>query len=150
GGAERVRVRVIGVIENQAPTRALEHDLSVKAGTVDMDRTADVCQVAVVERHRGTGAVVNGFVTGFGYSADCAVASTVAHDCHHIIVAGTSKSDMALAVNKLSKAGGGICVYSQGRELALVELPIAGLMSDDKAQNVAAKIAALTEAMRQC
>jgi adenine deaminase len=57
---------------------------------------------------------------------------------------------MALAANKLGEVGGGICVYSQGRELAMIELPIAGLMSDDRAQNVAAKIAALIEAMRQC
>jgi adenine deaminase len=149
-GAESVRARVIGVIENQAPTRALEHDLAVKAGIVQMDRAADICQVALVERHRGTGAVVNGFVTGFGYSADCAVASTVAHDSHQMIVAGTSKAGMAHAANRLGEVGGGISVYSQGRELALIELPIAGLMSDDKAGNVAAKIAALIEAMRQC
>ncbi len=149
-GASKVRARVIGVIENQAPTRALERDLPVEAGIVQMDRAADVCQIALVERHRGTGAVVNGFVSGFGYKADCAVASTVAHDSHHMIVAGTSKRDMALAANRLGEAGGGICVFAEGKELALIELPIAGLMSDDRAENVAGKIAALIEAMRQC
>ena len=66
-GANEVRVRVIGVIENQAPTRALEADLPVENGLVAMDRHNDVCQIALVERHRGTGAVVNGFVSGFGY-----------------------------------------------------------------------------------
>jgi adenine deaminase len=149
-GAEKVRARVIGVIENQAPTKALEKDLPVKAGLVAMDRAADVCQAAIVERHRGSGNIVNGFVSGFGYTADCAVASTVAHDSHQMIVVGTSKHDMALAANRLGEVGGGICVYSQGRELALIELPIAGLMSDDKAGNVAAKIAALIEAMQRC
>jgi adenine deaminase len=148
--ASSVRVRVIRVIENQAPTKALEHDLPVHEGVVAADRASDVCQIALVERHRGTGAVVNGFVSGFGYAADCAVASTVAHDCHQMIVVGTSKKDMALAANRLGEVGGGITVYSEGRELALIELPIAGLMSDDRAEAVAAKIANLIEAMAQC
>jgi adenine deaminase len=147
---DKVRARVIGVIENQAPTKALEKDLPVNSGIVAMNRSADVCQVAIVERHRGSGKVVNGFVSGFGYNTDCAIASTVAHDSHHMIVAGTSKPDMALAANRLGEVGGGICVYSSGRELALIELPIAGLMSDDRAGNVAGKIAALIEAMRLC
>src|SRR5262249_228284 len=66
-GANEVRARVIGVVENQAPTRALEADLAVEDGLVAMDRQNDVCQIALVERHRGTGTVVNGFVSGFGY-----------------------------------------------------------------------------------
>ncbi len=136
-GAKSVRARVIGVIENQAPTRALERDLRVEDGIVAMDRAADVCQVALVERHRATGEVVNGFVSGFGYTANCAVASTVAHDSHQMIVVGTSKHDMALAANRLGEVGGGITVYADGRELALIELPIAGLMSDQRAEAVA-------------
>jgi adenine deaminase len=66
------------VIENQAPTKALQRPLNVKSGLVEMDRQSDVCQIAVVERHRAIGTVVNAFVSGFGYSIDCAVASTVA------------------------------------------------------------------------
>src|SRR5690606_22037457 len=104
-GAVRVRTRVIGVVENQAPTRALERELPVVDGLVV--GTGDVCQIALVERHRGTGAVVNAFVAGFGYDAPCAVASTVAHDSHHIIVVGTSSPDMALAANRLAELGGG-------------------------------------------
>ncbi len=147
-GANEVRARVIGVIENQAPTRALEADLPVEDGLVAMDRSNDVCQIAVVERHRGTGKVTNAFVSGFGYSKDCAMASTVAHDSHHIIVVGTNKRDMALAANRLAEVGGGFVLFSQGRELALVEMPIAGLMSDERAEVVAAKAEKLTEAMR--
>ncbi len=149
-GQDRVRARVIGVIENQAPVRALEHELMVQDGIVAMDVAADVCQVAVVERHRGMGNVVNGFVSGFGYTARCAVASTVAHDSHHIIVAGTSKRDMALAANHLAEVGGGICVFKDGRDLALIQLPIAGLMSDAPANEVGQQIANLIEAMRNC
>ncbi|MEO3384980.1 adenine deaminase [Mesorhizobium sp. CAU 1741] len=147
-GANEARVRVIGVIENQAPTRALEADLGVEDGLVVMDRENDVCQIALVERHRGTGGVTNGFVSGFGYVKDCALASTVAHDSHHMIVVGTNKRDMALAANRLGEVGGGVVLFSQGKEIALVEMPIAGLMSDERAEVVAEKAAKLTAAMR--
>lgn len=147
-GANEVRVRVIGVIENQAPTKALEADLAVEDGLVAMDRAADVCQIALVERHRGTGGVVNAFVSGFGYHEDCAIASSVAHDSHHIIVVGTNKQDMALAANRLGEVGGGVVLFSRGRELALVEMPIAGLMSDERAEVVAEKAEKLVAAMR--
>lgn len=150
GGAAEVRARVIGVIENQAPTRALEAALPVKDGLAQMDRDNDICQIALVERHRGTGGVVNGFVSGFGYDKPCAVASTVAHDSHHMIVVGTSKQDMAAAANHLGKVGGGIAVFSEGRELATVELAIAGLMSDERAEVVAGKAAAMVAAMESC
>jgi len=147
-GANEVRARVIGVIENQAPTRALEADLAVEDGLVAMDRKNDVCQIALVERHRGTGGVVNAFVSGFGYVVDCAIASTVAHDSHHMIVVGTNRQDMALAANRLAEVGGGVVLFSKGKELALVEMPIAGLMSDERAEIVAEKAAKLTDAMR--
>jgi len=146
----KVRARVIGVVENQAPTKALEADLGVADGIVQMDRASDICQIALVERHRALGTVTNGFVSGFGYDVDCAVASTVAHDSHHMIVVGTSKSDMALAANRLAEVGGGVCVYRDGRELALVKLPIAGLMSDAPAVEVARDARAMIAAMEAC
>ena len=145
----RVDVRVIGVIENQAPTRALEATLKVEGGVARMDRANDVCQIALVERHRGTGAVTNGFVSGFGYTEDCAMASTVAHDSHHMVVVGTDRDDMAKAANLLGEVGGGVVMVSKGEVLALVELPIAGLMSDARAETVAARADALGAAMRQ-
>ena len=92
--------------------------------------------------------MVNAFVSGFGYGKDCAIASTVAHDSHHMIVVGTSKDDMALAANRLGEVGGGVVLFSEGKELALVEMPIAGLMSDERAEIVAAKAEKLTSAMR--
>ncbi|MEM8540030.1 MAG: adenine deaminase [Pseudomonadota bacterium] len=148
-GAEDVTARIIGVVENQAPTRALESVLKVQDGVVQMDRANDVCQIAVVERHRATGGVTNAFVSGFGYNQDCAMASTVAHDSHHMIVVGTNHGDMARAANRLSEIGGGVVMISQGEELALVEMPIAGLMSDERAEIVAAKADILTAAMRE-
>lgn len=148
-GVDQVTARVIGVVENQAPTKALEAVLKVQDEIVQMDRANDVCQIAVVERHRATGGVTNAFVSGFGYSQDCAMASTVAHDSHHMIVVGTNHADMARAANRLSEIGGGVVMISQGEELALVEMPIAGLMSDERAEVVAAKADILTAAMRE-
>ena len=149
-GANKVTARVIGVVENQAPTKALQADLIVKNGLVDCDAANDICQIALVERHRATGGVVNAFVSGFGYNSPCALASTVAHDSHHMIVVGTSKSDMALAANRLGEVGGGVVLFSEGKELALVEMPVAGLMSDERAEIVAAKADKLVAAMRAC
>jgi adenine deaminase len=145
-----VCARVIGVVENQAPTRALERLLPVSDGQVQIDLAQDVCQIALVERHRGTGEVQNGFVSGFGFNLPCAVASTVAHDSHHLIVVGTDKDDMARAANRLGEVGGGVVVFREGQEIALVELPIAGLMSNKRAEVVAAEAERMVEAFREC
>ena len=147
-GANSVRANVIGVVENQAPTKALKADLPVTNGLVET--TGDICQIALVERHRATGGVVNGFVSGFGYSGKMAIASTVAHDSHHMIVVGTDREMMAAAANRLSNVGGGISVWKDGAELALVELPIAGLMSDEPAKDVARKADQMVRAMHDC
>ena len=148
--ADSAKVRVIGIVENQAPTRAEERVLPVIAGIVQPDTSLDVAQIALVERHQATGNVINGFVTGFGFDVPCAVASTVAHDSHHMIVVGTSKRNMALAANRLGEVGGGIVVYKDDAEIALVELPIAGLMSNERAEVVAAKAARMVQAFRDC
>jgi adenine deaminase len=149
-GANSVNARVIGIVENQAPTQALIKTIPVDSGLVTGDAAQDVCQISLVERHRGTGGVVNALVSGFGYSKPCAIASTVAHDSHHMIIVGTNKSDMALAANRLAEVGGGVCLFSEGRELALVEMPIAGLMSDERSDSVAAKAGKLVAAMKAC
>ena len=94
--------------------------------------------------------VTNVFVSGFGYRGEMAIASTVAHDSHHMIVVGTCAEHMARAANSLAEVGGGVSVWKDGRELALVELPIAGLMSDAPAAEVAAKAEAMVQAMADC
>ena len=142
-GKNTVMTRVIGVVENQAPTKALNFELPVIEGCVKA--SGDVCQIALVERHRATGHVSNGFVSGFGYTGNMSIASTVAHDSHHMIVVGTSHADMALAANRLGEVGGGVTVFKDGQELALVELPIGGLMSDQPAAEVAARAAKMIE-----
>ncbi len=147
-GANSVTANVIGVVENQAPTKALKAELPVRDGLVE--GTGDVCQIALVERHRGTGGVTNAFVSGFGYEGSMAMASTVAHDSHHMIVVGTDRAQMALAANRLAEVGGGVTLFRDGEELALVELPIAGLMSNSPATEVAAKAQKMVEAMETC
>jgi adenine deaminase len=147
---EPVKTRVIGVVENQAPTRALMRVLPVQEGVVQMDTRQDIAQIALVERHQSTGQVVNGFVSGFGLNVPCAIASTVAHDSHHMIIAGTSKRNMAVAANRLGEVGGGVVVFKEGKEIALIELPIAGLMSDERAEVVAEKAGRMMEAFREC
>ena len=144
----RATVRVIGVVENQAPTRALTAELPVRDGFVQPE--GEVARIALVERHRGTGGVVNGFVQGFGYQGRMAVASTVAHDSHHMIVVGTCGDNMAAAVARLGELGGGITVFRDGVELAHVALPIAGLMSDHPAPQVAAAAESVNQAIRDC
>jgi len=148
--AGSVSVHVIGVLENQAATRHLRARLRVVDHVVQPDLAHDVLRLALVERHRGTGAVVNGFVSGFGFRGPCAVATSVAHDCHHVLVTGTDEADMALAVNTLAQVGGGVAVVRAGSVAALVPLPLAGLMSDQRAEVVAQQSADMLAAMRAC
>ena len=145
-GATEARVRVIGVVENQAPTKALDRTLPVRDGL--LETTGGTCQIALVERHRGTGGVTNAFVEGFGYEGRMAMASTVAHDSHHMIVVGTCRTQMARAANRLAEIGGGVTLWAEDTERAVVPLPIAGLMSDSPAREVAAAAQALGAAMR--
>ncbi|HSG57602.1 MAG TPA: adenine deaminase C-terminal domain-containing protein, partial [Paracoccaceae bacterium] len=147
-GANAVKANVIGIVENQAPTKALQFELAVTEGRVQP--SGEVAQIALVERHRATGGVVNAFVSGFGYEGRMAMASTVAHDSHHMIVVGTDTEQMALAANHLRALGGGITIFRDGAELATIDLPIAGLMSDSPAAEVAAKTDQMMSAMRSC
>ena len=143
-----VTAKVIGVVENQAPTKALSATLPVINGLVEAEK--EICQIALVERHRGTGAVTNALVSGFGYRGNMAIASTVAHDSHHMIVVGTDRAMMAAAANRLGAVAGGVTVWKDGREIGLVELPIAGLMSDRPAKEVATAAQTILHAMQAC
>jgi adenine deaminase len=141
---------VIGVVENQAPTRHLRMTMQAVGGELPARMEEDLAKVAVIERHKGSGTVQVGFVHGFGFRAPCAVASTVAHDCHNLVVVGTDDSSMARAANELARVGGGQVVVKDGEVVALLELPIAGLMSDAHAEMVAAKAERILEGFRLC
>jgi adenine deaminase len=146
----RVKVHVIGVLENQAPTRHLILDVRPKEGEIKADAKRDLAKIAVIERHGSVGGIQVGLVSGFSLDEHCAVASTVAHDCHQLLVLGTDEQDMALAANALVEVGGGQVVVKNGRIIAMVELRLAGLMSIEWAEKVAKKTEAVLEGMRSC
>lgn len=145
-----VMANVIGVIENQAPTRRLALRMRTKDGDVKPDPVRDIAKLAVIRRHDGLGGVSVGLVSGFGLKDRCAIASTIAHDCHHMIVVGTSEEDMAIAGNKLAKMGGGQIVVRNGQVIGLVKLGIAGLMSRDKVGAVARGAESVLAGFRSC
>jgi adenine deaminase len=141
---------VIGVIENQAPTRHLREKVTVNDDEVHADLERDLAKIALVQRHAGTNGITVGLVSGFGFSEGCAVASTVAHDSHHMIVVGTNEADMAEAANQLAQCGGGQVVVKAGQVIGKVELAIAGLMSRERADRVAAQAGSVLEGFRAC
>jgi adenine deaminase len=147
---DKATVNVIGIIENQAPTRHLKYEMDVIDGEIHPDISRDIAKIALVERHRPTGKVQVGFVHGFGLTKSCAVATTVAHDSHQMIVAGTDETQMALAVNHLAEIGGGQVVVCEGRILGEIRLPIGGLMSTHRADQVAFEAGELIRGFREC
>jgi adenine deaminase len=149
-GKSPVKANVIGVIENQAPTRHLTFELRPVHGEIKADLERDIAKLALVERHKGTGKITMGLVSGFGFDSRCAVASTVAHDSHHMLVAGTDEQSMAVAANSLAKSGGGQVVVKDGEIIGQVELKIGGLMSREKADVVAQKTGTILEGFRAC
>ncbi len=148
-GAE-IEAHIIGVIENQAPTRHLKMKVKAEGGEVKSDLKRDIAKIALVERHRATGRVTVGLVNGFEFTRKCAIGSTVAHDSHHMIVVGTDDESMAIAANELAQCGGGQVVVMDGKVVGLVDLPIAGLMSNERADVVAKKAGTVLEGFKAC
>jgi adenine deaminase len=146
----QVKANVIGVIENQAPTRHLTFDVQPINGEIQVDITHDLAKIALVERHKATGKIMPGLVSGFGFTEKCAIASTVAHDSHHMIVVGTDDDSMAVAANSLARSGGGQVVVKDGKVIGQVELKIAGLMSTEKADVVAKKAETILDGFKAC
>ena len=145
-----VDAHVIGVIENQAPTRHLRMKVKAENGEVKADMKRDLVKIAVVERHRATGKVTVGLISGLGFTRPCAIASTVAHDSHHMIVVGTDDGNMAIAANELAQCGGGQVVVMNGEVIGRVELQIAGLMSSERADVVAKKAGTVLDGFKTC
>jgi len=143
-----VKTRVIEIIPNRVGNYERIMELKVKNGAVEADLEQDVMKMAVFERHHRTGTKGMGFVKGFGFKKG-AMAQTVSHDAHNLLVAGTNDEDMALAANTLIECGGGMCAVADGKVLALVPLPIAGIMNDLPVEEMAALIGKLSEAWEQ-
>ena len=141
-------VRVIGVEPGNVVTRSLVFMPPWVGPVAAADPARDLAKVAVIERHRGTGRIGIGFVTGFGLRQG-ALASTHAHDAHNLIVVGMDDSDMAVAANRLAAIGGGQVAVVDGRVIAEVPCPIGGLLADLPSEQVAAAVEALEEAARR-
>jgi adenine deaminase len=141
-------VKVIGLVPGQILTEKLVLPAPVREGKLVAAPDQDLLKLAVVERHHGTGNMGVGLVKGFGLKRG-ACASSVAHDSHHLVVVGASEADMLAAVARLTALGGGLAVVADGRVLAELPLPLAGLMSPKPLPEVAAAYERLQTAYRE-
>ena len=133
--AEQDRIRVIEIVSDQLITRERIEATPVKNHQAVSDPSKDLIKIAVVERHKGTGNIGKGYIKGLGLKQG-ALASSVAHDSHNIIIVGTSDEDMRAALEAVVEMGGGLAAVSNGRLLAGLPLPIAGLMSLESVSTV--------------
>jgi adenine deaminase len=140
--------RVIGIIPDQIVTDSLVEEPRVENGHVVADPERDLLKIAVVERHLGTGRLGLGLVRGFGLRSG-ALASTVSHDAHNIVVVGVKDDDILRAVRRLSDTGGGVVVVDGGIVKAELKLPVAGLLSDAGLDEVIASSRACVEAAHE-
>jgi adenine deaminase len=128
---------VIGIVPDQIVTRHVRRPMG-----------PDVALIACIERHRALGNVGVGLVEGFGFRADGAIGSSVAHDAHNLIVAGTNPADMLACARSLAETGGGFVVAAGGDVRARLELPVAGLLSLRPAAEVCRQLQAVRGAAR--
>lgn len=148
GNKEKVTARVIEIIPERVGTYERHIELNVKDDKVQCDPSKDVLKAVVFERHHETGTAGYGFVKGFGIKRG-AMAATVAHDAHNLLVIGTNDEDMSLAANTLIECGGGMVAVQDGKVLGLVPLPIAGLMSNRPLEEMAQMVEKLDSAWKE-
>jgi adenine deaminase len=140
--------RVIGLVPDQVVTEHLVEEPATRDGEAVADAARDLAKIAVIERHLGTGRIGRGFVRGSGLQRG-ALASTVAHDAHNIVVVGLDDGDMAVAVQRLAELGGGIAVVDGGEVRAELPLPVAGLLADAPLAEVIDRSLACNDAARE-
>jgi adenine deaminase len=138
-------IRVIEIIPRQIVTNSLTIAPKIANGEIVSDTARDILKLVVVERHNATGNVGVGFVRGFQLQRG-ALGSTVAHDAHNVVVVGTNDADMVAAIEALTKMGGGQVVVADGAEIALLPLPIAGLISNQPLESVIQSVEELNAA----
>jgi adenine deaminase len=139
------RVRAIGMVPGELATEHRIVEAPVVDGEVRADDSIDLAKAASIERHGGSGTIGLGFVQGLGLARG-AVASTVAHDNHNLLVVGMDDGDMLAAVERLHETGGGMVAVDGGEVIGEVRLPIAGLMSDRSVADVADEVRSLARA----
>ena len=142
------KIKVIEIVPEQIVTNAITVEPKIENGEIVADTARDVLKLVVVERHHATGNVGVGFVRGFGLQRG-ALASTVAHDAHNLVVVGTSDAEILAAVSAVERMGGGQAAIENGQTIAELRLPIAGLVSDRPLGEVVEKIRALNAAAAQ-
>ncbi|HEX3027040.1 MAG TPA: adenine deaminase [Clostridia bacterium] len=147
GNVDYKGVRVMEIHENNVLTSSIIQTLPVENGMVQSDPEQDICKVAVINRH-GLDSMFVGFVKGFSLKKGAA-ASTYAHDAHNLIIVGKNEEDMALAANTLVSCGGGMTAVADGEVLQCVELPVAGLISEKSASEVAGELKDLAGAWKE-
>jgi adenine deaminase len=140
-------VRVIGVVPDQIVTDRLEAEPKVVDGRIVADPERDLAKIAVVERHLGTGRAGVGLVRGFGLRSG-AIATTVAHDAHNVVVVGVDDDDMLRAIQRLTELGGGVVVVEDRGVRAELALPVAGLLATAAADEVVAATESCLDAVR--
>ena len=145
--AKSDKVKTINIIPGQLITGCSIETPMIVNGHAESNIENDVLKIAVIERHRSSGNTSLGFVKGFGLR-EGAIASTVAHDSHNMIIIGTNDEDMYYAAIELVKSQGGKIVVNKGKTLSHLPLPIAGLISDQKVDIVIEKLEGLTESSR--
>lgn len=145
GGGDTAKVRVIEIIPAKTINYERFAEMKVINGAIESDTRQDILKAVVIERHNATGKRGFGLVKGFGTKRG-AMASTVAHDAHNLTVIGTNDDDMALAANTLIESGGGMCAVCDGEVLAVVPLPIAGIMNDKRAEEMSVLVGKLDRA----
>jgi len=146
--AEGERIRIIGAIPNQLITENIVENAKIENGFAVADVSRHLLKMVVIERHMATGNVGKGFVRGLGLKKG-AIASTVAHDHHNLVVAGADDESMLTAAYAVAETRGGLAVAVGGEVLAQVPLPIAGLMSDQPIETVRQQMDALLAAVHQ-
>jgi len=146
-GGNREDTDVIGIIEGKIITDHLHETIVIADGDKRPDLERDLIKIAVLERHGKNGNMATGFVKGFGLKAG-AIGSTVCHDHHNIAVVGADYDDMALAANRLQALEGGFVVVRDGKVLAELALPVAGLMSLEPYESVRASLTDLRDAAK--
>lgn len=136
--AKSNKVKAIEVTSGLLVTKCVDANVKVEDGYAVSNVEEDVLKILVIERHKASGNIGKGFVKGFGLKSG-AIASTVAHDSHNMIVIGTNDDDMMKAIKELVKSQGGKVIVKNKEVVAKLELPIAGLMSDENSQVVIEK-----------
>jgi adenine deaminase len=140
---------VIGITEGQIVTQRLNMEVAVEQGRWVFDPERDVLLAASIERHQASGRKGLGLVTGFGFKKHGAIGSSVAHDSHNLVIAGTNAPDMQACAAALADSGGGWVVVVDREVQTQLKLPVAGLLANDPAEEVARKLAELRASVRR-